>query len=58
LEIEEGVSSFVLRPLTQSPAIVLRDELLVYIGEVPRSVRQADLVDDLREERLDEIAGQ
>jgi hypothetical protein len=44
--------------LTQSPAIVLRDGLLVYIGEVPRSVRQADLVDDLREERLDEIAGQ
>ena len=58
LEIEEGASSFVLRPLTQSPAIVLRDELLVYIGEVPRSVRQADLVDDLREARLDEIAGQ
>jgi len=58
LEIEEGASSFVLRPLTQSPAIVLRDGLLVYIGEVPRSVRQADLVDDLREARLDEIAGQ
>jgi AbrB family looped-hinge helix DNA binding protein len=58
LEIEEGTSSFVLRPLTQSPAIVLRDGLLVYVGEVPRSVRQADLVDDLREERLDEIAGQ
>lgn len=58
LEIEEGASSFVLRPLTQSPAIVLRDGLLVYVGEVPRSVRQADLVDDLREERLDEIAGQ
>jgi AbrB family looped-hinge helix DNA binding protein len=58
LEIEEGVSSFVLRPLTQSPAIVLRDGLLVYVGEVPRSVRQADLVDHLREERLDEIAGQ
>jgi len=58
LEIEEGASSFVLRPLTQIPAIVLRDGLLVYIGEVPRSVRQADLVDDLREERLDEIAGQ
>ena len=58
LEIEEGTSSFVLRPLTQSPAIVLRDGLLVYVGEVPRSVRQADLVDDLREERLDEVAGQ
>ena len=58
LEIEASTSSFVLRPLTQNPAIVLRDGLLVYVGEVPRSVRQDKLVEDLREDRLDEIAGQ
>jgi AbrB family looped-hinge helix DNA binding protein len=58
LEIEENASSFVLRLVTQSPAIVLRDGLLVYVGEVPRSVRQDKLVEDLREERLDELAGQ
>jgi AbrB family looped-hinge helix DNA binding protein len=58
LEIEENASSFLLRPVTQSPVIELRDGLLVYVGEVPRSVRQDKLVEDLREERLDEIAGQ
>jgi AbrB family looped-hinge helix DNA binding protein len=58
LEIEENASSFLLRPVTQNPVIELRDGLLVYVGEVPRSVRQDKLVEDLREERLDEIAGQ
>jgi AbrB family looped-hinge helix DNA binding protein len=58
LEIEENASSLLLRPVTQSPVIELRDGLLVYVGEVPRSVRQDKLVEDLREERLDEIAGQ
>jgi AbrB family looped-hinge helix DNA binding protein len=58
LEIEENASSFVLRPLVQSPAIVLRDGLLVFVGEIPRSIRQDKLVEDLREDRLDEIAGQ
>jgi AbrB family looped-hinge helix DNA binding protein len=58
LEIEENASSFLLRPVTQNPAIVLRDGMLVYVGEVPRSVRVQTLVDDVREERLDEIAGQ
>jgi AbrB family looped-hinge helix DNA binding protein len=58
LEIEENASSFLLRPVTQNPVIVPRDGLLVYVGEVPRSVRQDKLVEDVREERLDEIARQ
>jgi AbrB family looped-hinge helix DNA binding protein len=58
LEIEENASSFLLRPVTQNPVIVARDGLLVYVGEVPRSVRQDKLVEDVREERLDEIARQ
>lgn len=58
LEIEENTSSFVLRLVTPSPAIVLRDGLLVYVGEVPRSIRQDKLVEDLREERLDDLARQ
>lgn len=58
LEIEDNTFSFVLTPVTQGPLVVLRDGLLVFVGEIPRSIRQDKLVEDLREERLDELAGQ
>ena len=57
LEIEIIGSSLVVQPVTQSAAIVLQDGLLVYVGDVPNRLPVQNLVEGLREERLDEFAG-
>jgi AbrB family looped-hinge helix DNA binding protein len=57
LELEERPEALVLRPVEQSPAIVRRDGLLVYTGEVPAGFRWDSMLDDDREKRIQELSG-
>jgi AbrB family looped-hinge helix DNA binding protein len=57
LELEERPEALILRPVEQSPAIVRRDGLWVYVGKVPSGFRWDSLVDDDREKRIQDLSG-
>jgi AbrB family looped-hinge helix DNA binding protein len=57
LELEERPEGLVLRPVEQSPAIVRRDGLWVYVGKVPTGFRWDTIVDDDREKRIQALSG-
>jgi AbrB family looped-hinge helix DNA binding protein len=57
LELEERPEGLVLRPVEQSPAIVRRDGLWVYVGKVPTGFRWDNIVDDDREKRIQDLSG-
>jgi AbrB family looped-hinge helix DNA binding protein len=57
LELEERPEGLVLRPIEQSPAIVRRDGLWVYLGKVPTGFNWDNIVDDDRERRIQDVSG-
>ena len=57
IEIEETVSSIVLRPRDQKSALVKKDGLLVYTGEVPASFDAVRAIGEEREERMRKVWG-
>ena len=57
LELEERADGLVLRPIEQSPAIVRRDGLWVYLGKVPTGFDWGTIVDDDRERRIQDVSG-
>ena len=57
LELEELPDGLVLRPIEQSPAIVRRDGLWVYLGKVPTGFSWDTIVDDDRERRIQDVSG-
>jgi AbrB family looped-hinge helix DNA binding protein len=57
LELEERPEGLVLRPVEQSPAIVRRDGLWVYLGKVPTGFNWDTIVDDDRERRIQDVSG-
>jgi len=57
LELEERPEGLVLRPVEQTPAVVRRDGLWVYVGKVPTGFRWDTIVDDDREKRIQDLSG-
>jgi AbrB family looped-hinge helix DNA binding protein len=57
LEVEEHPGELVLRPAERAPAIVQRDGLWLYVGEVPGDFNWDTAVEDDREHRDREILG-
>ena len=57
LEVEEHPGELVLRPAERTPAIVQRDGLWLYVGEVPNDFNWDAAVDEDREQRDREILG-
>jgi AbrB family looped-hinge helix DNA binding protein len=55
LELEERPEGLILRPVEQSPSIVRRDGLWVYVGKAPAGFRWETMVDDDREQRIQEL---
>lgn len=57
LELEERPEGLILRPIDQSPSMVRRDGLWVHLGKVPSGFRWETIVEDAREERLEDASG-
>jgi len=57
LELEERPEVLILRPVEQSPSIVRRDGLWVYVGKVPTGFTWDSMVDDDREKRIQDLSG-
>jgi AbrB family looped-hinge helix DNA binding protein len=57
LELEERPEGLILRPVDQSPSMIRRDGLWVHLGKVPHSFRWERIVEDAREERLEDASG-
>jgi AbrB family looped-hinge helix DNA binding protein len=57
IAIEERPEGLVLRPVEQSPSMVLRNGFWVHLGKLPKGVRWDTLIDEEREERIKDLSG-
>lgn len=58
LALEESVQGIVLKPAEQGPSMVKRDGLWVHLGKAPENFDWENMIENDREERIKEIAGQ
>ncbi len=57
LDVEESAEGVLLRPLKRRASLVERDGLLVHLGRLPAGFDWNRTVEEMREERIREVAG-
>jgi len=57
LELRESSQGLMLRPVAQRPSMVQKDGIWVHLGKAPHDFSWDRIVEDLRDERMKDVAG-
>jgi AbrB family looped-hinge helix DNA binding protein len=57
LELEHGPEGLSLKPVERGPSMVLEKGMWVHLGQLPRELDWDKLIDEVREERIQDLAG-
>ena len=57
LELEHGPEGLSLKPVERGPSMVLEKGMWVHLGLLPRELDWDKLIDEVREERIQDLAG-
>jgi len=57
LELEQRPEGLSLKPVERGPSMVLEKGIWVHLGQLPRELDWVELLDEVREERIKDLAG-